>query len=89
MSADMVNAAFEFIAVVMLTRNCWFTYKAKKVEGVSILSTLFFASWCYWNLFYYPHLGQMLSFFAGALVTLVNTVWVAQMIYYRRVGGAV
>jgi len=84
MTPDFINASFEFIAAFMLARNCWFTYKAKGTEGISILSSIFFASWGYWNLFYYPHMGQTLSFVAGVLVTTINTVWVWQMIYYRR-----
>lgn len=81
---DIINAAFEFMAAIMLARNCWFTYKAKKTEGISILSSIFFCSWGFWNIYFYPHLGQSLSFIAGIMVTVVNTVWVGQMIYYRR-----
>jgi len=84
MSPDRVNALFELIAAIMLARNCLFTYRAKRIEGVSILSTIFFASWGYWNVFYYPHLGQQWSFVMGLAVTIVNTVWVGQMIYYTR-----
>jgi hypothetical protein len=32
---DFINAAFEFVAAFMLARNCWFTYKAKKTEGIN------------------------------------------------------
>lgn len=81
---DIINACFEFVAAFMLVRNCIFTYKAKTVTGVSILSTIFFASWGYWNIYYYPHLDQTLSFVAGILVTIVNSIWVGQMIYYHK-----
>lgn len=83
MTPDIINASFEFIAAFMLARNCWFTYKAKGTKGISIASSVFFALWGYWNIFYYPHLGQMISFYAGIMVTAINSVWVIQMIYYR------
>jgi hypothetical protein len=36
----------------------------------------------FWNLFYYPHLDQWLSFAGGVLIVLANTVWIAMAVHY-------
>ena len=59
-------------------------YRDKCIRGVHWSATLFFASWGYWNLFYYPHLDQWWSFSGGVSIVAANTVWVAQMFYYGR-----
>lgn len=68
----------------MLWYNCLCLYKAKKVMGVSIISTVVFTLWGYWNLFYYPHLNQILSFCGGLLVVSANTTWVLMAVYYNK-----
>ncbi|MEE8386489.1 MAG: hypothetical protein V3S01_11290 [Dehalococcoidia bacterium] len=84
MTPDMVNGGFECIGAVMLGRNVWQLYKDKIVRGVHWWATAFFASWGYWNLFYYPHLDQWFSFTGGIAIVAINTVWLAQMLYYNR-----
>ena len=84
MSLDIVNGLFEFGGAIALSRNVVMTFKAKEVKGISILSTAWFSSWGIFNCLFYPSLGQYWSFVAGAMVALVNTVWVGQMIYYSR-----
>jgi hypothetical protein len=53
------------------------------VKGVSILSTTMFTAWGFWNLFYYPHLGQWWSFTGGLAIVAANALWVALMLKYR------
>ncbi len=79
---DLVNGLYEAGGGLMLLRNVRQLHRDKQVRGVSILTSAFFASWGWWNLYYYPHLSQWLSFIGGVLVTAVNGVWVAQMVYY-------
>lgn len=83
-SPDLINGSFELIAGCLLWLNVIKLYRDKKVLGVDVRPTAFFMLWGYWNLYYYPHLNQMASFFGGLNVVLANTIWVAQMIYYRR-----
>ncbi|KKL71436.1 hypothetical protein LCGC14_2094960, partial [marine sediment metagenome] len=45
-------------------------------------SFVFFTAWGYWNMFYYPHLGQWFSFFGGFAIVFVNTVWIVLAITY-------
>jgi uncharacterized membrane protein YfcA len=81
---DIINSLFEFFASLFILNNCYTLYKDKQVKGVSILSTAFFTSWGLWNVFYYPHLGQQFSFYAGIAVLLANILWVGMMVYYSR-----
>lgn len=84
LAPDLVNGAYEFGGGLMLLRNVRQLHRDKQVRGVSVLTAAFFASWGWWNLYYYPHLGQWTSFVGGILVAAVNLVWVGQMVYYTR-----
>jgi hypothetical protein len=82
MSPDLVNGLFELVGGGFLFRNCWLTYKAGKVVGVSILTTTFFALWGAWNLVYYPSLDQVWSFRGGCVIMAANVLWIWLMSYY-------
>lgn len=84
MSGDIVNGLFELIGGLLLFLNCRRLYRDKQLKGVSVLPTMFYAAWGYWNLYYYPSLGQWLSFYAGIVVVTANTTWVALALYYLR-----
>jgi len=81
---DLVNGSYELIAGVFLAFSCFRLYKDKEVKGWPISTTIFFTSWGYWNLWYYPHLNQWLSFFGGIAVVIFNTLWCSMAIYYTR-----
>jgi len=80
---DMINGAFEAFAGAMIGLHCRRVWIDKKVRGASIVATLFFTAWGFWNLFYYPNLGQTFSFYGGLVVVAANAVWLALMWYYR------
>lgn len=80
---DLINAIFEFSGAVMLLNNCRTILKDKMVHGVSISTTAFFMTWGFWNLFYYPHLGQYISFIASIAIVSANTWYVYLMWYYK------
>ncbi|KKL45911.1 hypothetical protein LCGC14_2350840, partial [marine sediment metagenome] len=63
--ADFINGAFELLGAVAIFGHVRRVLKDKAVAGVSILSVCFFASWGLWNLYYYPSLGQWVSFWGG------------------------
>ncbi len=79
---DLINGNFEFIAGILLWLNVRKIYRDKKIRGIHVFPTMFFALWGYWNLFYYPHLQQWISFIGGIMVVVPNTVWVILAIYY-------
>lgn len=79
---DQVNGLFECFGGVFIINHIATLYKDKMVRGVSIISTVFFAIWGFWNLYFYPHLGQWASFYGGLVITITNTIWIGMMIYY-------
>ena len=83
MNPDMVNGMFEALGAVLIFNNCIKLLNDKHTAGVSIISTAFFSGWGVWNLFYYPHLDQYLSFFGGVMIVIANTLWVGLMVYYK------
>jgi hypothetical protein len=82
--SDFINACFEFFGSVTIWLNVRQILKDKCYNGLTLLAVLFFAAWGYWNLYYYPHLNQWLSFIAGISVTIANTTWFCLMLYYGR-----
>lgn len=81
---DVVNAAFECMGAIALTRNVAALMRDKKVRGVSLAPTVFFTAWGFWNLYFYPSLGQWCSFFAGLLPAALNVCWLTLAIRYRK-----
>lgn len=81
---DLVNGLFELCGGLLLFRNCFVLHRDKMVRGVSWSVTAFFAAWGYWNLFYYPHLDQWMSFAGGVVIVTANSIWVVMAIYYRK-----
>lgn len=80
---DFINGAFEFIGGGMVFLHCWQVFKDKEVKGVNLWATIFFTSWGFWNLYYYPSLSQWWSFSGGLAIVSANTLWVLMMIYYK------
>ena len=81
---DLVNGLFEGIGGIMVLLNCYRIIKDKEVKGVDIFASIFFTLWGYWNLYYYPLLGQWLSFLGGLFIVIGNTTWVILAVYYTR-----
>jgi hypothetical protein len=84
MTPDFINGALELIGSFMLWANVLRLHRDKKTHGVTWYATGFFMGWGYWNLYYYPSLGQWWSFSGGVSLVLANTIWLGQMLYYRR-----
>jgi hypothetical protein len=83
-SNDIGNSIFEIIGGILQVRNAYQIYKDKEVKGVFWPAWLFFTVWGYWNLYYYPSLGQWYSFVGGILIAVANTAWVSMAWYYTR-----
>jgi hypothetical protein len=81
---DLVNGSFEAVGGVTTFFNCLRLYKDKEVKGVVWQLTIFYTVWAIWNMYYYPHLNQWLSFWGGLVIVLGNLIWITQVIYYRR-----
>lgn len=82
MTPDLINAAFEALGTVFVGLNVLRLYRDKMVRGVDWRVMGFFTVWGLWNIFYYPHLGQWLSFAAGIGIAAANVVYLALLLYY-------
>jgi len=85
--ADVVNGSLECLAGFVVLLHCRVLHRDKEVRGVSLPAVFFFCGWGFWNLWYYPHLGQFFSFIGGILVVFSNTLWLLMMLYYNRRNG--
>jgi hypothetical protein len=81
---DLINGTFESIGAFFILLSVIKLYRDKKVRGVSWVHVGFFATWGYWNLYYYPHLNQWFSFFGGLGIVVTNSIWLCQLIYYSK-----
>lgn len=84
---DAINGLFEVGLSLMLLLNLRRIRKDKKVEGFDWRVIGFTTMWGVWNLFYYPSLNQMFSFYAGIAVVAVNIAWLAHVWYYHTRSG--
>ncbi len=82
--SDQVNGLFEAVGSLFIVSSIFRIYKEKEVRGITWQHVAFFMSWGYWNVYYYPSIGQWWSFLGGLLVCLVNTIWFCMMLYYLR-----
>jgi hypothetical protein len=84
-SPDTFNALYEIgggFVILLLNIRC--TYRDKAVRGVNPWATGFFASWGYWNCWFYPAMDAWMSFAGAAFLAAMNTIWFAQLLYYSR-----
>ena len=83
--ADIINGVLETAGGGFITFSVIKLHQDKIVRGVSWVHAGFFAGWGYWNLFYYPHLDQWMSFAGGVFIVATNTVWLGQLLYWTSV----
>lgn len=81
---DRVNGAFEGMASFMILNHTRALWKSRQADGVSLVSSVFFTTWGFWNIWYYPHLGQMFSFYAGIAVVSANVFWNYSIWFIRK-----
>lgn len=79
---DLTNALFETGGSIVLWLNVRQIRRDKIPKGVHVAPFVFFTVWGFWNLYYYPHLGQWLSFFGGINVPIANATWLGHVLYY-------
>lgn len=79
---DIINGTFELAGGLFIWMNVVQVWKDKIVRGVHWLPTAFFTTWGVWNLYYYPHLNQWVSFAGGICIVLGNLAWVLSMIKF-------
>lgn len=81
---DLVNGLFEFIGANFTFKSAMRVVRDRGYAGIYPGAVLFFTSWGFWNLYYYPHLGQVFSFLGGVALVITNVMWVTAMLWYGR-----
>ena len=83
-AADTTNGLFELVGALLNWRNVARIRRDQRVRGVDWRTWAFFTAWGWWNIYYYPSLGQWASMLGGLVMVSANTVWVYYAIKYRR-----
>lgn len=81
---DQLNAGFELAGAGLRSLDCYRLYQAKRFQGGSLFTALFFFLWGLFNTVFYPSLGQTWSLVAAVLLTAVNGLWIAMAVFYNR-----
>lgn len=83
---DIVNGIFESLGAIFVFFSIRKLWRNKSAAGVSWFTIGYFASWGLWNLYYYPHLGQWISFYGGIGVAIANIIYTGMILWYSRKG---
>ena len=81
---DLINGLFVTFGSITGFMNCWKLHKDKQVKGIVWWFNIFYITWGCYNLYFYPHLHQWISFCGEILICLSNIIWVGLVIIYRK-----
>lgn len=79
---DIVNGLYELLGGIFIWFSVYRLYKDKEIKGISMFTQIFFTTWGWWNLYYYPSLNQWASFVGAVLLAVANLHWIILAIYY-------
>jgi hypothetical protein len=81
---DIANAGFEILGANAVWYNVRCLYRDKKVAGISVHTTAFFALWSTWNIPFYP-LNHLYWSAAGAVwMWAAQVTWIVMAVHYGR-----
>jgi len=83
MNNDLINGLFELAAGLFCVINIFMLIRDKTIKGISWIPTFFYVAWGAWNLYFYPSLGQMFSYWGGMVIFVVNLIWLSLLFYYK------
>jgi hypothetical protein len=72
---DLINGLFELGGAIVIWINVYKLYKDREIKGVFWPVWIFFSFWGLWNLYYYPSVGHLISFYAGIVLVCGNICW--------------
>lgn len=81
---DSINATFEIVGALLTWMNVRQVWKDKGHRGIFVPAIIVFTAWGFWNLYYYRHLDQMLSYYTTYVMVAANFTWVSLMLYFGR-----
>lgn len=73
---DIGNGLFELGGAYFTWRNYFQLRKDRELKGIWWPLIAFMTTWGFWNLLYYPSLGQWCSFAGGIALVSGNAFWV-------------
>ena len=79
---DAINGFYEVCGALVVWLSVIQIRKNKVVKGYNPMVTWFFATWGLWNLYYYYHLDQPISWYGGMALFVVNCIWLGHLYYY-------
>jgi hypothetical protein len=80
--SDFVNGLFEFTGALMTLLSVKALLRDKEIKGIHWGPIVFFTSWSSFNLWFYPFNKLWWSFFGGATIFIVNSIWLYLVWYY-------
>ena len=83
MDSDFINATFEALGGLAVALSALRCYQDKQVKGIHWGTVLFFTTWGYWNVYYYPSVKQTWSGMFAYGVAAVNTIWLGLLWRYK------
>ena len=84
MIPDLINGIYEFGGALYTIVNIRAVLKDKQIKGVRPSPIIWFTTWGFYNMYYYPHLDQWASFTGGCCIVVTNMIYVSLMIYFMR-----
>ena len=87
MTPDAINGLYELLGCVFIGLSVRRLWRDRSWAGLSPWTTIFFTSWGFWNIYFYPSVGAPWST-AGAVATCAaNCAYVGLLWKFRRNGG--
>ena len=83
---DEINSGFELTGGFFIILHIVQILHDKSVAGLSVFAITFYVIWGYWNIYYYSSIKQKWSLRATYFITVMNTIWLALLIYYTMKG---
>lgn len=81
--SDAVNGTLEILGGIVNVFNIRRLNIDKQVKGISWPVVGFFTGWGFWNLYYYPHLHQMVSVIGAGTLVITNLIWLSLVFKYK------
>jgi len=82
MNEDIIQAAFNIGGCIAISSSIWKLYHQKIVRGIHWPMMIFFMSWSSYNIYFYGHLVQNYSFYAGFTILTAEIIYLYLLLYY-------
>ena len=80
---DKINASFQILNSFFLFFNVYKIYKDKNIAGVSLTTTLYFALFNIWNVYYFLNIDQWFSFWCSILCAIAINYLVCSDVFLQ------